>query len=396
MEVLAYEALKVTTITLVMSLKGWVNKEAAFHVLPVTRVPVQPTRESSKCRLPHCKTPGALLSIRYRNQVRGVIRSKKRPFKNALTLDVSTTVKNISVKLSSFSFQMCGASSREDGIEAATHVINHLKKAQRILNRMRADPQGTQAAIAWVKEQSRGPLIDRYQINVKACSNLNLNIITNHLEYSIVRPTGPIPEELDPEVVNFLIPMVDDFIYHPDMCLKLDYLPTLQALISDQLEISQVDESMRNYNYSLGFEVDRALLNEFIHQQNGFISRYNNALTTCVTVELPYEPPADSGIKRKKNKIPRHTFLVYRSGSITQSGPGGGGLMRDAYYLFMHTIAQLRDWIEYAPESQIEAITEKEVQSQLEATIDSEKENSISSTEHPWLTINSSEAILVQ
>jgi hypothetical protein len=165
-----------------------------------------------------------------------------------------------------------------------------------------------------------------------------------------VRPTGPIPEDLDPDIVNFLIPMVDDYIYHPDMCLKLDYIPTIKSLISDELEVSQVDESMRNYNYSLGFKVERSLLNEFIHQQNGFISRYNNALSTCVTIELPYDPPAGSGIKRKKNKIPRHTFLVYRSGSITQSGPGGGRLMRDAYYLFMDTIAQLREWIEYGTE----------------------------------------------
>jgi hypothetical protein len=215
---------------------------------------------------------------------------------------------------------------------------------------MHADPTGTQAAIEWVKKQSRGPLVDRYHTTPKSCANIKLNIITSYPEYSIVRPTGPIPEDLDPDIVNFLIPMVDDYIYHPDMCLKLDYIPTIKSLISDELEVSQVDESMRNYNYSLGFKVERSLLNEFIHQQNGFISRYNNALSTCVTIELPYDPPAGSGIKRKKNKIPRHTFLVYRSGSITQSGPGGGRLMRDAYYLFMDTIAQLREWIEYGTE----------------------------------------------
>ena len=85
---------------------------------------------------------------------------------------------------------------------------------------------------------------------------------------------------------------------------------------------AMIAEAMVNYNYSLGFEVDRTRLNQFIDGQNGFISRYNNALANSVTIELPYDPPKGTAIKRRKNKVPHHTFLVYKSGSVTQSGPG--------------------------------------------------------------------------
>jgi hypothetical protein len=146
----------------------------------------------------------------------------------------------------------------------------------------------------------------------------------------------------------FLLSLTDDFIFHSDMCRKINYIPHIQTIIDEPLELKQVDEAMVNYNYSLGFEVDRALLNQFIDGQNGFISRYNNALATSVTIELPYEPPPGSSIKRRKNKVPHSTFLVYKSGSVTQSGPGGK-IMRDAYYLFMNTIVQLQPYIQYNP-----------------------------------------------
>lgn len=348
MEIIPYEDLILTTMTLCMSLTNGVNTEAAFHLLPVTRIVIQQTRESSKCRLPHCEVPGSILSMRHRGNTRGVIRSKSDPFKNAVTIDISTTKKNISLKLSSFSIQMCGASSREDGIEAATHVLNHLHHIQTILTQMQLDPTGTLQAIEWVKNNTRGPVTEKPFWDLQQFINVTLRVYRPISDYSIIKPLTPIPDNLNKEITTFLLSLCDDFLYHTDMCRKLDFLPNIHTIIDEPLELKHVDEAMVNYNYSLGFEVDRANLNRFIDGQNGFISRYNNALATSVTIELPYEPPAGTAIKRRKNKIPHHTFLVYRSGSVTQSGPGGT-LMRDAYYLFMQTIVQLQPYIQYNP-----------------------------------------------
>jgi len=352
LKITPFNALQITTMTIVMTLSNGVNTEAAFQLLPITRIAIQQTRESSKCRLPHCEIPGSILSVRHRGNVRGVIRSKSDPFKNAVTIDISTSRKNISLKLSSFSIQMCGASSREDGIEAATHVLNHLRHIQNILNRMQSNKSATLEAIEWVKNVTKGDIVEKPFWEEKQFLNVTLRIYRPKQEYSIIKPMVDITENLDKDVVRFLLSLCDDFLYHSDMCRKLDFIPNIHIIINEPLELKNVDEAMVNYNYSLGFEVDRARLNQFIDGQNGFISRYNNALATSVTIELPYDPPAGTSIKRRKNKIPHHTFLVYRSGSVTQSGPGGR-LMEEAYYLFMNTIAQLQPYIQYNPQTLI-------------------------------------------
>ena len=352
MDVIKFEDLKITTMTIVISLTNGINTELAFQLLPITRIAIQQTRESSKCKLPHCKIPGSILSMRYRGNIRGVIRNKSDPFKNAVTIDISTSVKNISLKLSSFSIQMCGASSRDDGVEAATHVLNHLIHIQRILNKMHENIQSSLDAIEWVKANTQGNIVEKPCWEEQQFPNLLLRIYRPTIDHNIIYPTVEIPDNLDKDVVMFLLSMCDDFIYHGDMCRKLDFIPNIQTIINQPLELENVDQAMVNYNYSLGFEVDRELLNQLIDGQCGFISRYNNALATSVTIELPYEPPAGSSIKRRKNKIPHHTFLVYRSGSVTQSGPGGNNLMRDAYYLFMGLISQLRPYIQYVAPGQ--------------------------------------------
>lgn len=340
-----YEELNITTMTLVMTLTQAVYTDIAFQLLPITRIEMQQTRESSKCKLPHCSTPGAILSMRYRENIRGIIRNKSNPFKNAVTIDVSTTKKNISLKLSAFSIQMCGASSREDGVEAANHIISHLQNIQCILYMIENNHQAALDAIAWVKSITRGDPTEKPLWIEKSYAQFKIRIYNPVPDHLITKPYIPIPKELDLYIVHFLLSLCHDFVYHSDLCQKLDYIPSIRSVIDEPLELKSIAEAMVNYNYSLGFEVDRSLLNQLIDGQSGFISRYNNALATSVTIELPYEREG-TNIKRRKNKIPHHTFLVYKSGSVTQSGPGGK-IMEEAYYLFMNTIAALQPHIEY-------------------------------------------------
>lgn len=364
MNITPYEQLKVTTMTLVMSLSSGINIDMAFQLLPITRIAIKQTRESSKCKLPHCKTPGSILSMRYRGNIRGVIKNTSDPFKNAVTIDISTSLKNISAKLSSFSIQMCGASSKEDGIEAATHIIKHLKHVQKMLHLIQSDIDLAKETINFVKSITLGEEVIRsYSEDVQSLNEqeetmsdgsqptLIIKIHKQKMEKSVTKPNIFIaPSKFDKELISFLLSLSDDFLYHNDYCNKLDFLINIKEIIDEPLELQSVDEAMVNYNYSLGYEVNRTILDELIDNKNGFVSRYNNALSTSVTIELPYEPTNTSSIKRRKNKIPHHTFLVYKSGSVTQSGPNSD-LMKDAYYLFMETINELKPYIQYTQES---------------------------------------------
>jgi hypothetical protein len=119
---------------------------------------------------------------------------------------------------------------------------------------------------------------------------------------------------------------------------------SVKTIVTQPLVIDQVCTAMVNYNYDLGFDIKRYELKTRIHGLNGFFSRYYNSVEHNVTIELPYDIPNEHRLMRRKNKRPCHTFLVYMSGLVTQSGPGEE-LMRDAYYRFMETINQIRPYI---------------------------------------------------
>ena len=345
MDITPFEQHRVTTMTLVVSLNSTVNTEAAFLLLPITRVNIEQTRKSTKCKLPHCEIPGSILSMRYRENIRGVIRNKSGAFKNSVTIDISTARKNINLKLSPTTIQMCGASSREDGVEAVNHIINHAKHIQQVINKMQDNLEHTNEIVEWIKGITYGYLIERPVYDERKIGNIKIRVYKPVMERSIIRPMAFIPEHFDMNITRFLLSLVDDFIYHDDLCQKLDLAVRIKDVVDEDLEIKQVDEAMVNYNYSLGYEVDRIRLSELINGKDDFISHFDNALDTSVTIELPYDPPAGMAIKRRKNKIPHLSFLVYKSGSITQSGPGGE-IMRDAYYKFMKNINELRPYIE--------------------------------------------------
>jgi hypothetical protein len=346
MEITQFEDLRITTETLVMSLTNGVSMEAAFHLLPITRIEMSQTRESSKCKLPHCQIPGSILSMRYRDDTRGVIKSKASSFKNAVTIDISTKKKNISLKLSPSSIQMCGASSKEDGVEAATHVLSHLKRVQDMINRIQENETLTMEMIQWVKTNTKGNYVEKPTVEKKTFKNVTLNIYKSTVDNCIVYPQEAIPSHMDEEIVKFMITMGEDFLYHQDFCKKLYYLPKFRYVIDEPPEILSATEVMVNYNFHLGFEVDRALLNQYIDGREGFISRFNNALSTSVTIELPYDPPANRIVKTRSYRQPHFSFLVYLSGSVTYSGPCPE-LMSEAYYKFRRTILELKPFIEY-------------------------------------------------
>jgi hypothetical protein len=59
-----------------------------------------------------------------------------------------------------------------------------------------------------------------------------------------------------------------------------------------------------------------------------------------VTIELPYVMKDPS--KKKKSKKPCHTFLIYQSGLVTQSGPDEE-MMKEAYLDFMRVYESVKE-----------------------------------------------------
>jgi hypothetical protein len=319
-----YEDLNVTTITMVITFTGPIIRESVFYLLPVTKYQEIETKNSQKKKKKKIKIPflgkGSIISIQYKDKIRGLITNLKKSFKNIVSMYISVKRKNLNVKLSTKSLHICGASRVKDGKEAMEYLFDYIRKIQKCLDLLKNDENNS--TFDWIIENTKGEEV----LNDEG-----------EKDFLIIKPKE-IPSFLNKEIYQVLFWYITDFNFHSHFCKKLQMIKIIDKTNEGELKISNVNEIMVNYNYSLGFQVDRNTLNE-IFKERGIVSRYNTSIRPSVTIEIPYHVEETAGINRRRNKVSRHTFMVYRTGSITQTGPNIE-LMRDIYYLFFKIILE--------------------------------------------------------
>lgn len=340
-----YDKLKITTITMVFILDAHINILDVFHLLPITKIDLNITKKmtTKKFKLPKTDVVGGILSIRHENITRGIIRNAKC-FKNAVSIDISTSIKNINIKLLSNKIHLCGAISIDNGIEAANLIINHIKIIKTYMDYLRANQNEYLTIIKWLSDVTKGNKIIKIINNPLKCkNNYILNIITEQDDFTIIKPTV-IPNEFNNEITSYIISLSTDLTYHSDYINKINNLLKFKhTYTSPDIIIMKTTEVMVNYNYNVGYKIDRNNLHLLIDGKNGFNSNYDNAVVNHVPIEFKYQ---SDDIKRKKSKTPHHTFLVYHSGAVTLSG-SNIKLIKDAYILFMKTLSEIKDDIIY-------------------------------------------------
>ena len=443
MAIIDFNSLKVTTMTVIVRLDGNVIIDNLFPLLDITRLSFdKPLKNTKKFKMPYCNKRGAILSAKFRNVTRGLLKSKtKTSFLNSITMDICTSKKNINAKLSGEIIQMCGATSLDIAKETTRYIIDHILKIQNDLDYINSDLKQKEICLNWLKEHSVG---DEYILDCDTQEILNLEdgerinennyiikedgsikrkeviteftkwaesdrildntIIINNIgnPYIVLTPDGnkeiamlnknffiqqeqdsdgikyictdinnnvinivkevPIkiikvnsiiippeypnnyPKNMDPFVLNFYIKYAPDFAYHHVYTQFLNSVGNITRVIrDDHLNMGNIKVAMINYSYSLGMSINRWALANYINDLNDFKSRYINSIDHSVTISLPYKAKIEKS-HRKKTKPSRHTFMVHKSGLVTQSGPNSE-LAREAYYKFMNTIQEIKDLI---------------------------------------------------
>lgn len=324
----SFESRNVTTMVAVVGVSGEIFPAQAFTLLPITRVELPETKGTSKnIQLPHHPISGSVLSMRYENETRGIILKVKKDthFRNSITIDMSISEKNVNFRLSKSTIHMCGVRSFEQIKETANLIFKHLKVIQEALDYLHQKPILTASCFNYIKN------------NIRSYD-------------SILKIEHPSPE-IDPYIFEFMTRNLPDHSSATGFITELKWIiqqtKVYTAISDDILSISKIETSMINKNYDIGFEINRRALARYIKQIDEFYLDYDNAITHSVKIMLPFEIPKNSTIRRKqkKNDIPHHTFMVYKSGCVTQSGPSLE-LMEDAYYRFFKAIYGLRHLIE--------------------------------------------------
>nr|QBK90096.1 MAG: uncharacterized protein LCPAC102_00060 [Pithovirus LCPAC102] len=103
----------------------------------------------------HC-FPGDITYTGYRNIKRGMIRSKKNAFKNAIGIDIASPTKFVSCKIFSDSIHISGAKSDEMIIYSVEKILENIIYVQNIIDKIHQDPEKTLNTINWVKQNTKG------------------------------------------------------------------------------------------------------------------------------------------------------------------------------------------------------------------------------------------------
>lgn len=330
-------------MTHVFSLTGVVNMRAAYELLPITRVTVEPSKRArKKCKLP-LGPLGAIIRLQYGDLIRGIIRSTtKRKWKNGVIIDLSTSSKNISLKLSSRTIHSAGSSSVQNGQEGADLLIKHLFRVQGLLDEMHRDKEARDRVLNWLSEVVPDePLLRPYVTILDGTPATHL--VEWKVDFGIKRPES-IPIGINESFASFFLQFLDDYSYFNDYWHKVQQIITLECLITPDLSLGPIQIKMANYNYRLGYRIDRLKLALYFHQRNGFLAQYNNTAGHRVRIIYPLEPESSHPdiSKSKKTKPKRHTFMITMSGSVTQSGPGE---MNHVYHLFHQTFNEILPFV---------------------------------------------------
>ena len=326
-----FNNLKPKTMTALAFFQDKVNIDLLFPLLPITPTSITlPKKVSGKYKIPLSNSAGSIISVRYFGHQRGLVRPKKS-FKNGITIDIATSEKNVSAKIFKTKIHLCGITSVAMAEESCQFIIQHINKIQQDLDYLLVNEKETQKVLEWVKEHAGGT-------NILAIDG-NMNLHTGHrLQLPQIVPIG-----LDRQTYQILSINANDNCTTEDFIYSIKWILSQKRVIDMPLEIVCIERAMVNYNYALGFKIDPWALAQHIDGLNGFQARYENAVDRSVMIKLPYEHTS-SRLIRRKDRPTCHTFMVYKSGRITQSGPNQE-LMSGVYYLFHDTIEELKPYI---------------------------------------------------
>lgn len=183
----------------------------------------------------------------------------------------------------------------------------------------------------------KGKLTNQIQNNTNNTSSFNvypiIEIVKVHSIKSLASLT--VPPDISFHLIEFLLDKITDFNNFEEYSLNLDWFLTLKS-VCDTPPVRNIDSisihhfEMKNiqfsygninYNYNLGFPVKLAIIDRIFKRNSEFVSAYDKDIVKFVRISLSMDIPDDLALTVKnKLKKPSHKFIIYKTGSIFQSG----------------------------------------------------------------------------
>lgn len=310
-----FDQLSTTLMTFIVNINGSMNKEAIYETYPVQKVSIDQKRKKKKIKIPHFpEHVSKCISMGFGNSCRGVFR---KPFKNNASSVMCLKEKNISIKFFDDILQLTGAKSLSHVNECLYYLTKDLNDIQDELDHIQNDKEKAEKTLKWIADNLSGP-----------------NDMLNQLP--------EIADSPDERIATFLLSYYSEFNRWSDYQVVLKWILETPRVISTDFSFKFCTLVMTNYNFDLGFEVNRNELVKQILLKTKFVPHYNNEVNYAVNIRLPYRRDERFRMIRKKKKEDYDfSYQIYKSGRITFSGPNPT-LMRGVYDYFQGFINNTR------------------------------------------------------
>lgn len=277
---------------------------------------------NGKVRLPLSNTPGDILSIRHRGEVRGYRKKAGKKgdnyFRHVVTFDMSLRKKNISIKLSAKKAHMCGIKDENMVHEGIHYLRQHLQQ----MRENRDSLKGVD-----VKKGEKIMLLDPSRKDAVPADEGFVYDYTIDKQ-DILKHENKLVREL----------FADITIYSEFICVR-DWL--LSTYIPENISISKIENVMFNYYFHPGFMFHRDLLLTLVNQEK-FVPVGDKAAQTAMQLQVDIK---DARLTAKKKKRV-HSFIIYSvKGCITMTGPDPMS-MREIFADFYLELKHIRRYIE--------------------------------------------------
>lgn len=305
-----FESLKPCTMTVIVEYDVTdINLNALFILLPTTTESMTLDSNTQKKQgkiifPPNMNKPGEILSMRWNNQVRGIVRSSKiNKFPHSIVLDIGTSSRIISVKLSK-TIELCGPTSYEIVHETVGYIINYMKTIKEEIDFLRTHHS---LAVEMREKYLQG---ERCSQNEREYSWEEKEVLRIFEKYSRGYKTETLPSFL-----QFLLSM-DKEIY------------------TGSLKVGECTCEMTNILFNLGFPVNQLELAKVMNYPPFVCNHTNIKSSSGVSIKYFYQKKV-RGTGVEKPAI--QTIKVNKSGHVKYSGPSLEK-MRSVYYLFMERV----------------------------------------------------------
>lgn len=297
----------ISTMVIIYRLLGSIDINTFFPLLRITQVE-DPNPTAKNAKSPFYPQPGHIVSARYsdaerKDMYRGFVpRPRKKAFLNCITVDISTKLKNVSLKISKGTIQECGAVSIENGIEAVQHLIGHIYSVDGYLKYIQCNKSMAEEIVNWLSFSCQGDIY---------------NDENGHRLTALFQPRI-IPSSLDSNIVSWFLSFMQDYNTYEGYMGVVKWIITKTHIIEGDgcLSVDFCTKEMVNHKYSLNQTLNKRRLVEIFYNQPGFYIDYDNEIDSQVSIQVPY------GLKKVGNKkISCITFLICKTGTITQTGP---------------------------------------------------------------------------